>query len=88
MNEHLIPKACFAHPNACLCTPEDFLKKAGNDYKNKGLFPYCPECDEKLILVNPSNILKSTFYKHYDLNVSIDGESIEICSLRSKKSAP
>lgn len=87
MSEHLIPEACFGRINGKLCTPEEFLRKAGNDYKTKKIFPYCPECDEPLIVVNQSNISKPTFYKHYDLDKSIDGESIEICSLRSKKSA-
>ncbi|MFC1040778.1 hypothetical protein ACFGWM_03430 [Pasteurella multocida] len=86
MSKHLIPKACLGYPNGHLCTPEEFLRRVGNDYKTKHIFPFCPECDERLILVNPSNILKSTFYKHYDLDGAIDAESIEICSLRSKKS--
>lgn len=86
MTQYLIPRACYGRPNGLQLSPEEFIKRAGNNYKLNNIYPYCPECDEKLIIVNVSSTLNNTFYKHYDLANDIDSESIEVCSLRSKKS--
>lgn len=80
-----IPNACLGKPNGKLVFPEEFLRLAGNDYKNKQIFPYCPECDEKLVISNASNVSNKTFYRHYPNN-AIDENGIESCSLREKKS--
>lgn len=80
-----IPNACFRKPNGKLVSPEEFLRLAGNDYKSKQIFPYCPECDEKLVISNASNVGNKTFYRHYPNN-AMDENGIESCSLREKKS--
>ncbi|OOS00892.1 hypothetical protein B0187_00950 [Haemophilus paracuniculus] len=90
MNEYLIPKACFRKPNGILLSAEEFLKKAGNNYKENHIHPYCPECNEKLTLVNANSVDKATIYRHYPLESpngqQISEEAIDICSLRAKKS--
>lgn len=80
-----IPKACYAYPNGDLKSAEEFLKLAGNRYQERRIFPYCPECDERLSISNASNTDKKTYYRHYP-SKDLDDNMIEACSLREKSS--
>ncbi|WP_338705638.1 hypothetical protein [Pasteurella multocida] len=81
-----IPKACYKQPQGELCTPEEFLRRAGNNYKVHNIYPYCPECDEKLVISSQSVTNKLTHYRHYPLSNSEEVNLLSTCSLRNKTS--
>lgn len=61
-------RACYGRPNGPLVTPEEFIQNATPRYKDLGISPYCPACDEVVDLygVHSPNVTSRFDHKNFD----------------------
>lgn len=59
-----IYNACYNKPKGELCSAKEFIRRAGANFAEKQIYPYCPECDQRLIVVNAHNPSLSVFFRH------------------------
>ena len=43
-------KACYGKPQGPEVTVQEFHERASSEYKANGIFPYCPQCSERVEL--------------------------------------
>lgn len=74
--------ACYGRPGGPLVTPEDFIKRAGPNYKRDGIFPYCEACGEKVDLYGVHNPNATSRFDH--MNLSSNADPLDDCILANR----
>lgn len=77
-------KARYGTPDGPHVTPEQFMTRAGPDFKTKGIFPYCPSCKER---VDPYGVHSPNVRSRFDhQNLAADIDPLNDC-LEANRSA-
>ena len=77
-------KALYGSPDGPLVTPKEFLDRAGPNYKEKGIIPYCPFCKEKAHLCGEHTLSISTRFDHVNIDKNVELKNS--CPLRADSS--
>lgn len=64
-------RACYG-PKGPLVTVSEFLGLAGRNYKNKGVFPHCPACQEILEIYGAHSVAVTPRFDHQNLPPNSD----------------
>lgn len=64
--------ARYNSPNGKVVTVEEFIEKAGTNYKDKKIFPYCSFCLEIVYPKGANSIYTRSYYAHYRNENSIE----------------
>lgn len=74
--------ACYNYPGGELVTPQEFIKRATPDYKNKGIFPYCEACGERVDLYGVHNHNGPSRFDHP--NLPAEANPLDDCVLANR----
>lgn len=74
-------KACYGRPRGPEVTAQEFHQRATSEYKEKGVFPFCPECSERVDLygINSPDISR---FDHQDRDPDLD--PLDDCNLADR----
>lgn len=65
-------RACYQRPGGPLVTVEQFLGRAGRDYKARGIHPYCPACQERVAPYGAHSVEVTSRFDHSDRPAGLD----------------
>ncbi|MBU6956836.1 hypothetical protein KRR23_03615 [Pseudomonas sp. CVAP len=64
--------ACYGRAGGECVTPEEFIRRSGPNYREKGIFPYCPGCDERVDPYGVHSTNVTSRFDHQNLDEAID----------------
>ena len=78
-------RACFGQPGGKLVTVAEFLGEATRDYKLRGIYPYCPACEEIVEIYGAHSTTVQQRFDHHDAPPNAD--PADDCSLANRGDA-
>lgn len=64
--------ACYGRIGGERVTPEEFMRRAGPNFREKGIFPYCSGCDERVDPYGVHSTNVASRFDHQNLGEDID----------------
>lgn len=74
--------ACYGKPCGDRVTPQEFIRRASPRYKERGIFPYCEACGEKVDLYGVHTPNGPTRFDH--ANFPTDADPLDDCILANR----
>lgn len=65
-------RACYNRPQGKIVSPEEFMRFAGPNYQEKGVFAYCPSCDAQVTPVAVNIPDRQSSFRHPRRNPDAD----------------